>query len=70
MAEWEMIACPKDQGGLGINSTKVMNNCLLVKWIWEITKGVSQFWQGLHGETPLQVGSNCFGRIIRLVTSL
>jgi hypothetical protein len=74
MAKWDMVSRPKDQGGLGIINTRIMNDCLLVKWIWKIfqepdelwfkiikakylgdggffdskTKGVSQFWQGLH----------------------
>ena len=74
MAKWEMVCRPKDQGGLGIINTRIMNDCLMVKWIWKIfqepdelwfkflkakymgeggffeskTKGVSQFWQGLH----------------------
>jgi hypothetical protein len=30
---------PKDRGGVGIINTKIMNECLLVKWIWNIVKG-------------------------------
>jgi hypothetical protein len=33
MAKWEMVARPKDQGGLGILDSRMMNECLLVKWI-------------------------------------
>lgn len=33
MAKLEMVCRPKDQGGLGIINTKIMNECLLVKWI-------------------------------------
>jgi hypothetical protein len=33
MAKFEMISRPKDQGGLGIINTRIMNDCLLVKWI-------------------------------------
>jgi hypothetical protein len=36
MAKFEMISRPKDQGGLGIINTRIMNDCLLVKWIWKI----------------------------------
>lgn len=36
MAKWEMVCRPKDQGGLGIINTRLMNDCLLVKWIWKI----------------------------------
>lgn len=30
------VSRPKDQGGLGIINTKVMNESLIVKWIWKI----------------------------------
>lgn len=30
MAKWEMLTRPKDQGGLGIIDTWVMNECLLI----------------------------------------
>jgi hypothetical protein len=33
MAKFEMVCRPKDQGGLGIINTKIMNESLLVKWI-------------------------------------
>lgn len=36
MAKWEMVSRPKDHGGLGIINTRLMNDCLLVKWIWKI----------------------------------
>jgi hypothetical protein len=29
----------KDQGGLGGINTKIINECLLVKWIWKIVTG-------------------------------
>ena len=31
MAKWEMVSRPKDQGDLGIITTKIRNDCLLVK---------------------------------------
>jgi hypothetical protein len=38
--------------GLGIINTRIINDCLLVTWergfFDSRTKGVSQFWQGLH----------------------
>lgn len=36
MAKWEMVSRPKDQGCLGVINTQIMNDCLLVKWIWKI----------------------------------
>jgi len=44
MAKWEMVARPKDQGGLGIINTKLMNECLLVKWIWKIMQEPNELW--------------------------
>jgi hypothetical protein len=39
MARWGMIAAPKDAGGLGITDTRVMNKCLLAKWIFKLESG-------------------------------
>lgn len=44
MARWELVCCPKDQGGLGIMNTRITNECLLVKWIWRITKELDEMW--------------------------
>lgn len=44
MAKWEMVSRPKDQGGLGIINTMIMNECLLVKWIWKIHQEPDQLW--------------------------
>jgi hypothetical protein len=44
MAKWDMVTRPKDQGGLGVADTSLMNECLLVKWIWKITQGSDDIW--------------------------
>jgi len=44
MAKFEMVCRPKDQGGLGIINTKIMNECLLVKWIWKIYQQPDELW--------------------------
>lgn len=44
MAKWEMVCRPKDQGGLGIINTQIMNDCLLVKWIWKIHQEPEELW--------------------------
>lgn len=44
MAKFEMVCRPKDQGGLGIINTKIMNDCLLVKWIWKIHLEPETLW--------------------------
>jgi len=44
MAKFEMVCRPKDQGSLGIINTKIMNDCLLVKWIWKIHLKPNSLW--------------------------
>jgi hypothetical protein len=44
MAKFEMVCRPKDQGGLGIINTKIMNESLLVKWIWRIYQQPDELW--------------------------
>jgi hypothetical protein len=31
---WAKVCQPKDQGGLGIINTKIMNIALMMKWFW------------------------------------
>jgi hypothetical protein len=33
---WSAFCSPKTLGGLGITDTKIMNICLMVKWIWRV----------------------------------
>jgi hypothetical protein len=33
---WSEVCMPKEQGGLGITNTKIMNIALMVKWIWRL----------------------------------
>lgn len=35
---------PKDQGGLGISNTRMMNLALVSKWIWEISQNDDGLW--------------------------
>jgi hypothetical protein len=44
MVKWDMVIKPKDQGGMGIINTRLMNECLLVKWIWRIVQGSKDMW--------------------------
>lgn len=39
MAKWERVPRPEDQGGLGVINSKIMNKCLLIKWIWKTMRG-------------------------------
>ena len=36
MVKWEHVCLPKDFGGLGIINTRLMNESLLLKWVWRI----------------------------------
>jgi hypothetical protein len=47
VAKINTISRPKDQGGMGVINTKIMNECLLVKWIWKIVKGSNDTWYRL-----------------------
>ncbi|RLN34680.1 putative retroelement [Panicum miliaceum] len=60
MAKWEMVSCPKDQGGLGIINTRLMNDCLLVKWIWKIMKGSEGVWFKLLQAKYMRNGKSFF----------
>jgi hypothetical protein len=44
MAKWEMMTIPKDQGGLGVIHTSLMNDCLPTKWIWKNFWCVDNVW--------------------------
>jgi hypothetical protein len=41
MIRWEVLATPKQAGGLGFTGTRVMNQCLLSKWIFKLERGDS-----------------------------
>ena len=34
--KWENVCLPKDFGGLGITNTRVLNEALLLKWVWRL----------------------------------
>ncbi|KAE8804952.1 ABC transporter G family member 37 [Hordeum vulgare] len=44
MVRWSKICKPRDQGGLGIMSSKCMNISLLTHWIWRISRGEGGLW--------------------------
>lgn len=39
MVKWEALNRPKEFGGLGFMDVRIMNICLLCKWIERIEKG-------------------------------
>lgn len=39
MIKWEALNGPKEFGGLGFTDVRVMNTCLLAKWIDKLEKG-------------------------------
>lgn len=44
MIKWGAVSRPKDFGGLGIINTGIMNECLLIKWIWKIYSDCDETW--------------------------
>ena len=44
MVKWSEICKPRDQGDLGIMSSKRMNIALLTKWLWRIANGEGGPW--------------------------
>lgn len=59
MAQMDSLCRPKDQGGLGMVNTKIMNDTLLVKWIWKITQGSEGTWYRLL-RAKYMTGGNFF----------
>jgi hypothetical protein len=47
MASWDLLASPRKAGGLGFTNTRVMNICLLAKWIFKIENGDYNIWCNL-----------------------
>jgi hypothetical protein len=39
MVKWDELAKPKDHGGLGFIETRLMNMCMLSKWIFKLERG-------------------------------
>ena len=46
LAKWDILCCPKDQGGLGVIDLEVQNKCLLSKWIVNLLNSEGT-WQSL-----------------------
>jgi hypothetical protein len=39
IVKWDELVKPRDHGGLGFTDTRLMNVCLLLKWIFKIARG-------------------------------
>jgi hypothetical protein len=39
LVAWQEICKPRDQGGLGVMNTKLMNQAFMLKWIWRMLSG-------------------------------
>lgn len=39
MIKWEALNIPKEFGGLGFLDVRVMNTCLLLKWVDKLERG-------------------------------
>jgi hypothetical protein len=38
MVKWDELAKPKNHGGLGFTDTRLMNECMLSKWIIKLER--------------------------------
>jgi hypothetical protein len=38
MVRWDELTKPKEHGGLGFTETRLMNMCLLSKWIFKLER--------------------------------
>lgn len=47
LVKWATVCRPKNQGGLGILNSKLMNVALLTKWIWKLSQNASGLWVDL-----------------------
>jgi hypothetical protein len=47
MVNWTTMCKPKDQGGLGILNTKLMNIALMMKWVWKLYQNEQGLWAEL-----------------------
>jgi len=46
LAKWDILCCPKNQGGLGILDLQLQNKCLLAKWLVNLLN-TNGMWQSL-----------------------
>lgn len=44
MVRWPVVCRPRKLGGLGIVDTRLMNKCLMVKWIWKLVTDGQGLW--------------------------
>lgn len=56
MMKWEGLIRPKDYGGLGFMDTKIMNLCLLSKWVFRLEGGDSDMCQEILRRKYLRHG--------------
>jgi hypothetical protein len=71
MVKWDVLTRPKKYGGMGFTYNRLMNKCLLAKWIINIDRGdrdmcllcETQFWYDVWLE-------NKFSPNLKLVCSL
>jgi hypothetical protein len=57
MVRWEVMAKPREFGGLGFTDTRLMNQCLLSRWIVKLERGDSNMCTSLLRKKYLQKSS-------------
>jgi hypothetical protein len=60
MVKWKAVCRPKQLGGLGIINTRVLNECLLVKWIWKLYNQKDRLWVRLLTAKYMKDGDSFF----------
>jgi hypothetical protein len=50
LTRWNIIRCPKDQGGLGIEVLDIKNKCLLSKWLLKFLNEEDMWQELLHNK--------------------
>jgi hypothetical protein len=67
MASWELLASPKRAGGLGFTNTRVMNKCLLAKWIFKVENDEDNMCCHLLRKNTWETGGfSAVGKVIAL----
>lgn len=57
MVNWPTICSPKENGGLGVINTRIMNWCLMAKWAWKILTGQGGLWLQIYHNKYLREGT-------------
>ena len=69
MVKWDTLMTPKDFGGLGFTNTRVMNECILEKWIFKRERGMKMFASTFSGRNTLATKASSVVILVVTMTS-